>query len=140
MVDKYIFSAEQDVGSGGAATVISTNVADLGALTDDRGIALTEFGPEGNKIMLEVRVGATAFAGGTSVQVKLQDSADNSTFADLTLSAAILTASLVAGALMMKIALPSTLRRYIRLAYVVAGTMSAGTVNAHLRYGAQSQS
>jgi len=140
MIDKYVFSAEQNVGGGGAGTVISTNVADLGALTDDRGNALSEFGPESGKMWLVARVGATPFAGGTSVQTKLQHAdTEGGTYSDVILGPTVALANLGAGAQMLKIPLPPTLKRYIRLAYVVAGSMTAGTVNAHLSWGAQSE-
>ncbi len=131
--DKLIFSDDQAL----TVTADSTSTLDLGALTDDRGVALSEFGPEGNKIMLDVLINV-AFAGGTNVAFKLQDSADDSTFADTQiLVAAIAAATLVAGYRVMRIALPPDVQRYVKMVYTITGTHTAGKVNARLRYGAQ---
>lgn len=119
------------------ATADSTNTLDLGALVDDRGTALTNFGSKDGKISLQVGIGTT-FAGGTSIAFKLQDSADDSTFADTELETdAIVTATLVAGYEAINVPLPQNLRRYIKMVYTVVGTMTAGKINAHLVMGVQ---
>lgn len=60
---------------------------------------------------------------GTSVTVKLQDSADNSTFADL--SGAAFTAATAAGWQRLQLASGATVRRYVRA--VTTGTFTVGT-------------
>ncbi|WBK39933.1 capsid protein [Rhodobacteraceae phage LS06-2018-MD07] len=116
------FSRNQNVGTGGAGTVVSTNVVDLGSELSDYGT--------GSPVIAEAHVG-TAFAGGTSVQFKLRDSADNSTFADLVTSEAFPIADLPAGAV-VQLTLPKGHRRYLRMEYVKVGTTTAGSVSAGL--------
>ena len=117
-----LFSDAQAV----TATAVSTNVIDLGS--PDAG--------EGNPIDVNVEVG-TAFAGLTSVQVALQDSADGSTFADVFTSRVFVLAELAAnGKPLFRIPLPSSpnVRRYVRLNYIVVGTGTAGTFNSQLLF------
>ena len=73
-------------------------------------------------------------AGAGTLQVVLQDSADNSTFADVqTLTGAVALAALGANKKQVRARLPIGLRRYIRLAYRVGtAAMTAGTVDAFL--------
>lgn len=60
---------------------------------------------------------------GTSVTVRLQDSADNATFADIT--GAAFTAATVVGGQRLAIANTATVRRYVRVA--TAGTFTVAT-------------
>lgn len=88
----------------------------------------------GEEIDLVVAVPVAMTAGGAAtLTVSLQDSADNTTFADVVLGPAIPVASLVAGFEALRITLPRTLRRYIAMNYTVAtGPMTAGTITAYL--------
>lgn len=71
----------------------------------------------------------TAKSGTTpTLDVKLQDSADNSTFADVTGGA--FTQRTAAGSQILYSASGATLRRYVRLVYTVAGTSPSFTVAA----------
>jgi hypothetical protein len=115
-----LFSEDQAI----TVTAASTDVIDLG---------LTEMG-RGEEIEILVQV-TTDFADGTSLQVALQtdDNAGFSSAATLFSSAAIATASLVAGYTFAMGKLPDNLvERYVRLYYTVVGTMSAGKVVAGL--------
>ena len=117
-----VFSDAQAV----TATAVSTNVIDLGS--PDVG--------EGNPVDVNVEVG-TAFSGLTSVQVAFQDSADNSSFAEVFTSRVFLLAELTAaGKPLFRIPLPSSpnVRRYVRLNYIVVGTGTAGTFNSQLLF------
>lgn len=109
-------------------TAVSTNVVDLGAARD--------IGPGEFPLQIQCYV-TTAFAGGTSLMVQAQGSVDNSTWTTYVESAAIVTAALTAGAKLLPISWPhrgpgNALPRYIRLNYVVVGTMSAGAVTSDL--------
>lgn len=118
ILDKqHQMSSEQAVT---VTDVASTNVVDQVVA----GQALRE-------LYAEVRV-HTAFAGGTSILFSLQDSADNSTFADLVAGAAIPTASLTKGAVVFQARIPQTARRYLRMWYNVTDPMTAGKLNAYL--------
>jgi hypothetical protein len=107
------------------ATAVSTNVVDLGV---DRDIGV------GEPVYFAVQVG-TGFAGLTSLNVALQTSDDNSTWTDLATSGAIPVASLTAGAQPVRMVVPSSTKRYLRVNYTVAGTGTAGTVTASLLLG-----
>lgn len=116
------FSVAQDLTGGSAA---STNVVDL--------LNARDIGP-GDTLMIPVTVN-TAFVGGTSLAVDYQGSVDNSTWTTYMSAPAVLLANLTAGAFItaMKISpRPAgvALPRYLRLNYTVAGTMTAGKVDA----------
>jgi len=130
---KLMFSEGQSV----TADAASTNAIDLGALVDDRGVALSEFGPENGKLRLVVTLPTVTTKTGTSIKFSLQDSADDSAYADTEIARTVLPAAMVAGAEMLNIALPPGLKRYIRMYYDVtdgAGAFSV-TVDARLRWG-----
>lgn len=118
------FSLAQAVTSTGDTA--STNVYDTGS-SADIGI--------GHPIFVFVKTKAAfTSAGAGTLQVVLQDSADNSTFADVqTLTPALALAALGANKKQVRARLPIGLRRYIRLAYRVGtAAMTAGTVDAFL--------
>jgi hypothetical protein len=130
------FSDGQALTSQGA--VDSTNVIDLNAGVDGLGSAKQSNPGESGKIWLFVRV-TTLFtsAGAATLATKLQDSADNVTFADTELeTGAIALATLVAGYSIFRVAIPAELRRYLKLVYTVAGAdFTAGAVDAWLGHG-----
>lgn len=107
------------------AQVLTTTAVSTKSI--DTQTALRNLGA-GEEIDLVVACGGT-FAGGTSLAVALQDSADNSSFADVVIGPAVVLASLTAGTELLRITLPRTLRRYIALNYVIVGTMSGGGSN-----------
>jgi len=124
-------SDAQAVTSTGDAA--STNVYDTGAAADVGA---------GEELFIYARTKAafTTSASGT-LQFVLQDSADNSTFADVqVLSGIKAVAALTANTDQVRARLPIGLRRYIRLAYRVAtGAMTAGTVDAYIVTDVQAQ-
>lgn len=118
-----IFSEDQAI----TVTAASTNVIDLG--NDDAAIqALNEKGDA--ELLVQV---TTAFAGGTSLAVKLQSDDDEAfgSATDLIDTGAIVTATLVQG-YKFRLALPEINEQYLRLYYTVVGTMSAGKIFAGL--------
>lgn len=119
-----LFSEDQAV----TVSAASTNVIDLG--NDASEIqALNEKG----HVELFVQV-TTAFASGTSLKVTLQSDDDEAFGSATTLldTAAIATASLVAGYQFKFGSLPQINEQYLRLYYTVVGTMSAGKIFAGL--------
>jgi len=71
-------------------------------------------------------------AGSATMQLELQDSADNSSFSTVYITEAIPKATLVAG-YKRNFRLPPGLRRYFRANYTVAtGPMTAGNITAQL--------
>ena len=117
-----VFSDAQVV----TATAVSTKSIDTAT-------ALRNIG-SGDEIDVVVNV-ITAVSSSTAstVTIALQDSADNTTFADVLVGPALLQASLPAGAEPFRILLPRTLRRYIALNYTVGvASLTAGTFTAYL--------
>ena len=117
---KLEFSDAQAV----TATAASTNQVDLGASPPDLGGGVNLFA------IAEVGVD---FATLTSLQVSLQDSADNSTYADIVASPVVLLAALVSGKRMLIAPIPQNHRRYLRMNWTVGGSSAtAGSVNAYI--------
>jgi hypothetical protein len=113
------------------ATAVSTNVIDLGPLGGSN--TVRDIG-EGEPVNLFVRVGSTAFAGGTSLQAVLETSlAEGSGYTTLASGPVVPLASLTAGARVFEGPIPKGVQRYLRVNYVVVGTMSGGgNLNAGL--------
>ncbi|MNN67745.1 hypothetical protein D3C81_1834000 [compost metagenome] len=78
-------------------------------------------------------MGATFTAGGAAtLNLALQDSADNATFADVLVTPPLALASLTVGQ-RFYIPLPAKMRRYIRANYTVAtGPMLTGNISAQI--------
>lgn len=115
IIDKdLMFSDDQEVKASGNSTVL-----DLGAAGDAVGQELTIHG-----------IVTTAFAGATSLTIAVQTSEDKSTYTTLVQSGAIPVADLTRGAEVFCVRCPKGFKRYIRLAYTIAGTGTAGKVTA----------
>lgn len=126
--EKLVLSDEQAVTDSAA----STNVVDFGVANPNIG--------EGTPLYFNCVVGSEAFAAAAAATLKvhLQDSADNSAFDDLLVTADIGKASLVAGAYVIKVALPNVIRQYARAYFTVGtGPMTAGKVNAWIGAAAE---
>lgn len=129
--EELIFSDDQAIASG---TVVSTNIVDLGSAEALLGGPAAQEQDIGKGNPVPIYIGVTEdFAGGTSVQVQVQTD-DNESFSDPTVvieTAAVPTATLVAGYVFAPIHLPRYIsEQYLRLAYVVVGTHTAGTISA----------
>ena len=106
-------------------TQTSTNVIDL-LNARDMGIG----DDPALKLLVEV---LTTFTGGTSLQVNLQSSPDNSTYTTAVSGPVVAEAALLAGAYVLAIDFPRyapglALPRYWRLQYVSVGTHGAGGI------------
>ena len=111
-------------------TAPSTDVIDFGQANPDVGM-------DGLSTMAITTKVAAAAAGAATVTFSVQDSADNSTWADVAVTAAIPKATLVAGYQHI-IPMPTKLRRYCRVYYTVAtGPLTAGTFSAQIVTGIQ---
>lgn len=126
-----LFSSAQALTTG---TIASTNVIDL---VNARNMGI------GDDPALKIACYATtAFAAGTSVVIQAQGSTDNSTYTTYAESRTILLADLTVGAKLFPIDWPANglantagndpLPRYLRLAYVCAGTFTGGALTAAL--------
>lgn len=126
-IDKALqVSNEQAV----TATAASTDVIDFGQTNSDAGMT------DQLSMVITVDEAATA-AGAATVTVAVQDSADNSSFSDVAVTAAIGKATLVAG-YQHVIPMPTKLRRYCRVNYTVAtGPLTAGKFSAQVVTGIQ---
>jgi hypothetical protein len=124
----------QAMGTTAAVTTVSENVIDLGPTA---GVKILQ-----ERGVLQVRVD-TLFVGGTSVTFQLVcDSAANLTTAPEVLmsSGAILTASLVADAIVFEAPLPQKIpKRYLGVKAVGVGTFSAGKFDANIAVGVEVQ-
>lgn len=125
IIDKFLqLSSAQAI----TVTAPSTNVIDAGA-TKSASIG-RDIG-NGEPLYLEVSV-ATTMTGAGTMTIALQDSADNSSFADVLALPAIAVASLTAGKTYY-LPLPAGMRRYIRANYTItSGPFTGGTLNAQI--------
>jgi hypothetical protein len=85
----------------------------------------------GQELLIRAVVGEK-FTGLTSLQIKIQTSADKSAWEDVLLTPAIAAAKLTAGAELLAVRVPKGLKRYTRLNYTVSGTATAGTLTAFM--------
>ena len=127
IIDKFLQVSTAQVVT---VTAPSTDVIDAGA-TKNANIGRDLGG--GTQLFLEFTVGATFTAGGSAtLNLALQDSADNATFADVLVSQPLALANLTAGQ-RFYIPLPAKLRRYLRANYTVAtGPMLTGNISAQI--------
>lgn len=123
-VDKEtIFSNDQSI----TVTAASENKYDMGQSTD----LVQEILTNGIQICCQV---TTAFVGGTALYVVLQtdDNEDFNSPVNLFLTQSLYVGELTTGRAFQMNYLPTNLQRYLRLYYVVNGTMSAGAISAAL--------
>lgn len=127
IIDRYLqVSNAQAI----TATAPSTDVIDAGA-TKNAAIGRDLGG--GTALFMEFTVAQTfTAAGAATLTIDLEDSADNSSFADVLSLPPLALASLTVGS-RFYIPLPAKMRRYIRANYNVAtGPMTAGIINAQI--------
>ena len=112
------------------ASAASTDVIDFGQTNPNIGL--------NDHMDLSITVDeAAAAAGAATVTFSIQDSADNSTFADVAVTAAIGKAALPLGAQIV-IPMPKLHRRYVRVYYTVGtGPLTAGKFSAQFVAGLQ---
>lgn len=112
------------------ASAASTDVIDFVQANPDLGM-------DSHSSMVFTVSEAAAAAGAATVTFSVQDSADNSTFADVAVTAAIGKASLPVGAQVV-IPMPVKLRRYCRAYYTIGtGPLTAGKFSAQVVAGIQ---
>jgi len=124
------FSAAQAVTSTGDTA--STNVYDAGS-AESSDIGLND------ELWFNVICNTTATSGGSAtVQAVLQDSADNSTFADALVGAVLPVASVKQGAVLLQVCPPLGLRRYTRIVYRIGtAALTAGKFDAYVSMDVQ---
>ena len=126
-IDKNLQVSNEQVVT---ATAASTDVIDYGQANPNSGL-------NDNVVMAITVDEAAAAAGAATVTFSVQDSADNSTFADVYATAAIGKATLVAGYQIL-IPMPYKHRRYVRVNYTVAtGPLTTGKFSAQVVTGVQ---
>jgi hypothetical protein len=133
-----LFEFSGGTTSGGQSVITSAASED----TLDMQAADLEMGA-GTPLYLNIKVGTTAYTGGTSVTFALVNDSDNTIDGSSTViwqSPAIVVASLTANAWVKRMALPVDFDsdRYIGLYYTVSGSPSAGTIRAWIDHGPQS--
>lgn len=128
IIDKALELSDKQVLK---AAAVSENVIDFGVDDPNPNV---DFGNGRLACVFTVNSDITG-----DVIFKLQDSVDNSTFADIAATASAAFKSPVAGTRVI-LPLPSHVRRYLRANYAAdtatsATTISAGTVSAHVVWG-----
>lgn len=95
---------------------------------------LVKSGAVGREPWAIARIDTTATSGGAAtLAAVLQDSADNSAWADLVVGPAIAVASLTAGKEILKVRVPIGTRRYLRFAWRIGtAVLTAGKFDAFL--------
>lgn len=122
------FSDAQSVAAA-AGDIVSTNVYDTGAAADIG---------NGEELILLAKMNAALVGVGASIQVVLQDSADNATFADKQAGAVIPVALATANATLARFYIPIGTRRYLRVVYRITGaTTTQGTASSFIILDAQ---
>ena len=126
-IDKLLQVSNEQAVTVSAA---STDAIDFGQANPDIGM------DDRSNLVITVDEAAAA-SGAATVTFSVQDSADNSTFADVAVTAAIPKATLVAG-YQHVIPLPTKMRRYCRVNYTVGtGPLTAGKFSAQIVTGFQ---
>lgn len=122
ITDAELRPSQNQILTGAAATTTSTNTVDLLSPFNDQG--------RGHPRRAYANV-SSAFAGGTSVQALLVQSAnaDLSSSDTLVAGEAVAVADAVAGAVLLDVVIPQTTKRYIGFKYVTVGTMTGATSN-----------
>jgi len=129
-----MFSTDTSVDS-----VTSGNVLDMGIPS---GTYVDHNYAAGEPLWLNIKVGATAFTGGTSAQFKLMSHSTTATASGTVIfeTPAIAVATLVAGYPVWRCPLPENFAptRYVGLVVTCVGAVSAGTVDCWIDNGSQS--
>ncbi|MFV0602031.1 MAG: Bbp16 family capsid cement protein [Brachymonas sp.] len=127
IIDKLLqVSSKQAV----TASAASTDVIDFGQANPNTGM------DDRSHMVITVDEAAAA-SGAATVKFSVQDSADNSTFADVVATSAIGKAALGAGQQVV-LPMPTKLRRYCRVNYTVdTGPLTAGKFSAQVVAGFQ---
>jgi len=126
-IDKALQVSNEQAVTVSAA---STDSIDFGQANPNVGL------DDRSNMVITVDVSAAA-AGAATVTFSVQDSADNATFADVAVTAAIGKASLAAGQQVV-IPMPTKLRRYCRVYYTIGtGPLTAGKFSAQIVTGIQ---
>lgn len=105
------------------------------AVTADADSSIIDLGQGGDAVGQELTIRAvvtSAFAGLTSLAIVLKTSENKSAWTDVILTPTIAAAKLTAGAEILCIRVPKGLQRYVKLAYDVTGTGTAGKVTAFM--------
>jgi len=128
MLDQeVIFSDAQTVTATGDTA--STNVYNTGG-ANGQGDA----GQTGENLWVNAFINTTATSGGSAtIQAVLQDSADNSSFADVVAGPAVAVASATAGTALLQIQPPVGMRQYWRIAWRIGtAVLTAGKFDAYV--------
>jgi hypothetical protein len=112
---------EEDMGMPNATETDAANHPDLQAA-----------GVGGSGRIWAVSIVTTAPSAGTSIQVKVYDSADDSSFADIFTGDAIAQADATVGKVLACFALPPDVLRHVKMSLVGAGDVSSGKASLFL--------
>jgi hypothetical protein len=126
MLDSEIIFAEGQAVTSHSADTASTNVYDNGSAV------LGDAGQTGEHLWVQALVSTTPTSSGSAtIQAVLQDSADNSSFADVVAGPVIAYASAPAGTQLLAVQPPPGMRRYWRIAWRIGvADLTAGKFDA----------
>lgn len=127
-------------------TQAASNIVDLGVASgipsSANGAGARDMGVGDDPMLKLSAIVGTAFADGTSLQLQLQGAPDDGTgspgsYTTMWTSAAIVEASLVAGAQLANVDVPrvvfgQALPRFLKLNFITVGTHTAGTIEANI--------
>lgn len=127
MIDSQLVFAEGQAVTATGDTA-STNVVDT------RAANLGDAGQTQENLWVQAICTTTATSGGSAtVQAVLQDSADDSTFADVAAGPVVAVANVVAGDQLLNLQPPPGMRRYWRIVWRVAtAVLTAGNFDAFI--------
>lgn len=131
MLDQEVMFADGQAVTATGDTA-STNIYDTSSGQTNPGNGQGDAGLTGENLWLRALVRTAVTSGGAAtVQAVFQDSADNSTYADVATGPVVVLASLTAGASLMRLQPPVGTRRYWRFVFRVAtAVLTAGTFDA----------
>lgn len=133
ILDSQEAFAEAQSVAAAAGDIVSTNVYDTGAAADSGA---------GELFYIYAKLVAAVTSGGAAtLQVVLQDSADNSAWADVAiLTPALALAALTANKELARFRIPIGIRRYLRIVWRIAtATTTGGTASAYIAKDLQAQ-
>lgn len=130
--NEVMFSDAQTVTA--ASDTPSTNVYDTSSGQSPTANGQGDAGQTGENLWINALVNTTATSGGSAtMQAVLQDSADNSSWADVVAGPAVAVASLTAGTVLLQVQPPVGMRRYWRIVWRGAvAVLTAGKFDAYV--------
>jgi len=127
MLDNELILSSNQAVSGTNTDVASSNFYNTGGANGQG-----DNGQTGENLWVTVRSLSAATGAGSTVQAVLQDSADGTTFADVTSGPATGVANVTISATLLQVQPPPGMRQYWRIVYRITGTLTASSFDAYV--------